>query len=216
MATSVSIWRGNNYVTGEQQATTLRFDQADNWSYGDSFFFFEVANPDDNGTAIYGEWQPRISFSKLFNHKIAFGPISDVLIASEINVSGANTRAYLYGLGVNLKIPGFNFTKLNTYVRHNPAQPGSTYQVSLTWSAPIKFGQRVQLEFAGFIDQAGKQGNISSNFLAKPRLLLDFGNLVFHHPNSLYIGTQYVYWHNKLGISGLHESVLEAMLTWKL
>lgn len=215
-ALNISLFRGNNYATGNQHALTLRFDQANNWQYGDSFFFFDITNPDQNGTSIYGEWQPRLSFSKITGHKIGWGPVSDVLLASEINVSGTNSRAYLYGLGFNIAIPGFTFFKLNTYVRDDPSLAGNTYQISMVWLKKFLINNRVSFDFAGFIDDAGKESTKNANFLAKPRLMLDLGRLVWKSPNNLFVGVQYVYWNNKLGIKGLTESVPEAMLTWKI
>lgn len=213
-ALNISLFQGNNYQTGNQQALTLRFDQGNAWKYGDNFFFFDITNPDQNGTSIYGEWQPRLSFSKLTGHKISFGPVSDVLLASELNVNGADGRVYLYGLGVNLNIPTFAFIKLNTYVRDDPKLASKTYQISVVWSEPFKINDRVLIDFAGFIDDAGKEDTKSANFLAKPRLMLDLGQLLWQSPKNLLVGIQYVYWHNKLGIHGLTESLPEAMLTW--
>ena len=214
-ASQASIWRGNNYALGNQSATTLRFDQSNQWRYGDGFYFFEITNPDNKGTSIYGEVQPRLSFSKITKHKISFGPVSDVLAAAELNVSGNNSRAYLYGMGVNLEVPTFTFVKLNVYARKNPAQPGNTYQISLSWLNKIKLSKRYHVLFAGFIDKAGKQGTLASNFLAKPRLLLDLGRALNKKSDSYYAGVQYAYWKNKLGIKNLNESVIEAMFTWK-
>lgn len=214
-ALNISLLKGNNYQTGNKNALTLRFDQANSWKYGDNFFFFDIANPDKNGTSIYGEWQPRLSLSKITGHKISFGPVSDILLASELNVSGANARAYLYGLGVNLSIPTFAFLKFNAYVRDTPNLAGNTFQISAVWSEPFLFNSRLALNFAGFIDDAGKEGSRSANFLAEPRLMLDLGRLMWKSPNSLFVGMQYVYWHNKLGIKGVTESLPEAMLTWQ-
>ena len=214
-ALNISVFQGNNYQTGNKQAMTLRFDQGNAWRYGDSFFFFDVTNPDQNGTSIYGEWQPRLSLSKITGKSIAFGPVSDVLLASEINVNGVNGRAYLYGLGVNLSVPHFTFVKLNAYVRDDANLPDKTYQVSLTWLSKFVINDRLVVNFAGFIDDAGKESTKSANLLIKPRLMLDLGRL-WQAPKNLYLGVQYVYWKNKLGIKGLTESMPEVMLTWKI
>lgn len=215
-STTISFFNGNNYQTGNEHANTLRFEQGTPWAYGDSFFFFDVTNPDKDKTGIYGEWQPRLSFSKITGHSLNFAFVSDVLLATEINMSGSGARAYLYGPGFNIKIPTFAFFKFNTYLRDDQSQMGHTYQISIAWLEPIKLSDKFQISFAGFADYAGNEGSKAVNFLAKPRIMLDIGKLFFHTKNKVYLGLQYTYWHNKLGIKGLDESVPEAMLSWKL
>lgn len=215
--TNISYITGSTYELGDDHRKTLRFDNANTWAYGDNFFFFEVTSPFKKGTSIYGEWQPRLSLSKITGKGIGFGPLSDLLLAGEINYSGTGSRAYLYGLGTNIKIPGFTFFKFNVYNRKDPSQPGSTYQISWSWLARFQlFFSRLKFEFGGFCDYAGQQHNLEHNFLAKPQLLIDAGNLIAQKPNHIFAGIRYVYWKNKLGVKGVTESVPEFMVTWRI
>lgn len=213
----ISFLSGNEYAPYNEHKKTLRFDHSDSWAYGDNYYFFDITNPVSKNTFIYGEWHSRLSFSKMTGHKIGFGPISDVLLAGELNFDGQGTHIYLYGLGFNLKIPGFRFFKLNTYARRNPKYHGTTYQISWSWLLPINLiHDRLKFEFGGFCDYAGRQGGAASNFLTKPQLLLDVGNLIFNSPNNIFAGIRYVYWHNRLGEKGITESLPELMITWRI
>ena len=211
----ISLLSGNTYELGDDHRETLRFDNSNNWKYGDNFFFFEVTDPLAKGTSIYGEWSSRLSLSKVSGYGLTFGPVSDVLLAGELNMSGSGSRVYLYGLGFNIDIPGVKFFKFNTYARKDPSQPGATYQITWSWLVPFRLANdRLKFVFGGFCDYAGRQHALASNFLAKPELLLDVGNLINKKPGSVYLGVRYVYWYNKLGNKGVKESVPEAMLTW--
>lgn len=213
---NISFLTGNEYELGNDHRNTLRFDHASTWALGDNYLFFDVTDPVSNDTFIYGEWHSRLSFSKMTGHHIGFGPVSDTLLAGELNFDGQGTHIYLYGVGFNIKIPEFQFVILNAYARRDPAYHGTTYQISWAWGLPFKFGDRVRFAFGGFCDYAGKQGRSAANFLAKPQLLFDMGNLLFRKPNNIFAGMRYVYWHNKLGIKGLNESVPELMITWQI
>ncbi|MFK8068468.1 MAG: hypothetical protein AB8D52_09490 [Gammaproteobacteria bacterium] len=48
-----------------------------------------------------------------------------------------------------------------------------------------------------------------------PRLLLDVGNVFGYKQGKLMAGIEYQYWHNKFGIKGVTESVVQAQLMWK-
>lgn len=214
--TNISLFGGDDYATGPKHATKLQLSNAAQWQYGDNFFYFDVTNPHKNTTSIYGEWHSRLSASKISGKAIHWGPISDVLLAGELNFGGNNTRAYLLGVGFNFDAPKMNFLKLNIYSRRDPSQPGSTYQITPVWSATFNSNERTSFLFDGFIDYAGSQGTLASNFLTKPRLMLDIGKLFHGKAKRLYAGIRYVYWHNKLGTKGTTESLPEWMITWSI
>lgn len=212
-ATYFSFMRGNNYALGDEYANTLRLDSADQWKYGDSFFFFDDTNPGQSNDSFYTEWQPRISFAKLTGKKLKAGPFSDLLIATEINQSSSGNQAILYGLGTNIVMPGFKVFKLNGYVRRNTTKPGQTYQISTAWLSIIPINTKFNVYFGGYTDYAGRQDTLAENFLAEARVLFDFSKYMGLRSGRVLMGLQYVYWHNKLGIQGVTESVPELLFS---
>ena len=212
--TGVSYFYGNNYTLGDKYLSTLQFEHLSQWGYGDNYVLFDVVNPHQDFTSITGDWVSRFSLSKITKKKIAFGPIEDVLLAGEISFTGANSRTYGPGLGFNIKIPKFEFFILNTIWHFDAHQPGSTIKILADWQMPINISSRVNLQFAGFADYTGRVGTRYANFFTRPRLLLDIGNLVKLKKGKIYGGLQYAYWHNKLGIKCLNESLPEVMFTW--
>jgi len=96
--TSVSFLKGSGYeLASSEDATIITLEHASGWRYGDNFFFFDIFQPFDIDTGIYGEWHPRFSFGKITNSDLGFAFVKDVLLATELN-AGDNWRAYLYGV----------------------------------------------------------------------------------------------------------------------
>lgn len=212
-STDVTFLYGQGYELADPaDQTIITLDHASAWTYGDNFFFFDITQPFDTNTGIYGEWHPRLSMGKMFHSDMSFGPVKDVLLASELNV-GNGFRAYLYGVGFDLDIPHFNFFSLNMYIRNNPAIEGDTsFQISPAWNIPFNLGQAA-FSFQGFLDYATSEGNGVGNLLTQPQLLLDVGNFQ-GKPGNLYVGMEYQYWSNKFGIDGIDENVAQFIAKW--
>lgn len=217
---------GTNYIKDpfasknakDHSRSTLTLKHADAWKYGDNFFFFDVTNPeinrDGSKTAIYGEFSPRLSIGKIAGLDLSAPFVKDVLVAGTLEMAGAGFHNYLYGLGLSLNLPKFNFADLNVYVRNDTAQPGATWQITPCWQLPFSVGKASFL-FEGFTDIAGAEGDLSFNIDAQPRLLLDLGKF-WDAPGNLYFGTEFMYWHNKFGIKGANEYAPQAMVKWVL
>jgi len=213
-ATSMSILKGSGYqLASSEDASILTLEHASGWAYGDNFLFFDIFQPFDTDTGIYGEWHPRLSAGKLFKSDMSLGPIKDVLLATEIN-AGNNWRAYLYGVGFDLDIPHFNFFSINFYIRDEPGIEGeTTYQISPSWNIPFDLGG-TKWTFGGFLDYAGAEGDgKEANLLTCPQLLLDVSNFA-GSPGNLYVGIEYQYWKNKYGVDGVNDEVAQLMAKW--
>jgi nucleoside-specific outer membrane channel protein Tsx len=174
-----------------------------------------VTNPDRTGngttTSLYSEFSPRLSLGKISGKKLAFGPVKDVLLAGTVEM-GNGFHNYLYGVGFSLDLPKFAFFDLNVYVRNALGQKGTTYQITPAWALPFSIGS-AKLMFEGFADIAGSEGTAKSNIDFQPRLLLDVGNYM-GSPDSIWLGVEYIYWHNKFGVDGVDEYAPQAMLKW--
>ncbi len=214
-STAVSFLYGSGYeLTSEEDASIMTLEHASGWAYGDNFFFFDVFQPIDDGTGIYGEWHPRLSFGKMFGKDMSFGPIKDVLIATEVNMSN-DWRALLYGIGFDLNIPHFNFFSINFMIRDSQGAfttpDETTFQISPAWNVPFDIGS-MKWSFGGFLDYYGAEGDGDAEMLAQPQLLLDVGNFS-DKPGNLYVGIEYQYFMNKYG-SDIDESLVQFMGKW--
>jgi nucleoside-specific outer membrane channel protein Tsx len=216
------LWGGNfksleTKTSKDNSRSTITVEHADAWKYGDNFFFFDITNPEINRngpkTSIYGEISPRLSLGKITGVDLSAPFVKDVLAAGTLEL-GNGFHNYLYGVGVSLNIPKFNFADLNVYVRNDTAQDGVTYQITPCWQLPFSVGS-ASFVFEGFTDFAGSEGNTSFNIDAQPRLLLDLGKF-WGSAGNLFVGTEFIYWHNKFGIKGVEEYAPQAMVKWVL
>ncbi|ACH40880.1 outer membrane channel-forming protein, putative [Citrifermentans bemidjiense Bem] len=216
------LW-GNNFRIAptkekDHNQATITIEHADAWKYGDNFLFLDITNPTEKDIAMYGEISPRLSIGKITGLDLSAPFIKDVLLAGTLEVgtypSGGGFHNYLYGLGLSLNLPKFNFADLNLYVRNSMDKQGVTYQVTPVWQVPFNIG-KASFVCEGFVDIAGGEGNSAFNIDAQPRLLLDAGKL-WGSPGNLYVGTEFIYWRNKYGFSGINEYAPQVMVKWVL
>ena len=179
------------------------FEVANGWAYGDNFFFSDI----DNAPAFdrtrpvytYSEWHPRLSAGKISGKDLSLGPISDFLLAGEIDMGSGGEPAYLGGLGLDLKIPGFAFFGLNLFARKEWGQPSVGFQASPYWLLPFKLGP-VKMSFGGWFDFMSGTGNQSMWWQTQPTLYVDVGNF-WGDPGKLETGIEYEYFHNFTGVN---------------
>jgi len=214
-AFNVQALYGSTFELGPEKVETLTVEWANGWTYGDNFIFADVTRPFENGSAIYGEWAPRLSIAKLVGQGFPQGFVHDVLLSSTLEL-GEGLTNYLIGGAIDFAIPGFNFFQINGYLRENPDLPGVTWQMTVAWDAAFKIGH-LHWAFLGYFDWAGSEGIAGTlayekrNFQVQPQLLLDLGDLM-GRPNKLFGGVEWLYWQNKFGVSGVNESVIQAMI----
>lgn len=202
------LWGGKFKLPEDGSRSTITLEHANAWKYGDNFAFFDISNPSDDGTSIYGELSPRLSIGKITGLNLSAPLVKDVLVAGTLEV-GQGFHNYLYGVGLSLNLPKFNFADLNVYVRNSDFQ-GTTYQVTPCWQLPFAVG-KANFIFEGFTDIAGREGDSAFNIDAQPRLLLDLGRY-WGTPGSLFVGTEFIYWKNKYGVKGVDEYAPQAMV----
>ncbi|WP_337878783.1 outer membrane protein OmpK [Rheinheimera sp.] len=192
----VSYLSGDHYRLGDNNRDIYTFEHAAATSWGDSFFFLDHIRPDQGDLSNYAEWAPRWSFSKLGLADTKWGLISDVGVATTVEMSNSATHL-LYGLGLNLDVPLFRYLQVNLYRRHNDGR-SDNWQTTITWGLPFALGEQEFL-YDGFIDWAsGKDHyranlNMTSQFkwlLSKPLNIKD----------KIYLGFEYVLWLNKFGV----------------
>ncbi|MEO7940497.1 MAG: hypothetical protein ABIR55_17850, partial [Burkholderiaceae bacterium] len=199
-----------------------------------NFFFVDMSKSDqkDNGYAeIYGEYYHTLSVSKLASKDWSKDFVRDIGVTTGINYGtknsafGPNPKVLLVGPTFDLNIPGFAFFNVDVlaYVDQGTfsgfgggALCGSrktTYQITPAWKLPFNIGG-AKFIFDGFLDLIGAHGSCERQVLAQPQLKWDVG----HHagrPDTVYLGIEYQYWHNKFGTKGQNESFPQLLLTWK-
>ena len=119
---SVSYLRGNDYKVGDSSKSVVTFEYAAGTSWGDSFMFFDRLESDNGDIETYGEWSPRIKltdYSNSFFKNIYFSATFEMGTFASKNEFGRGFTNYLFGLGTDLDIPGFNFFKVSLYHRNN-------------------------------------------------------------------------------------------------
>jgi len=208
--------------TRDSSRSTITVEHADAWKYGDNFLFFDITNPEvtrknSPKTSIYGEISPRLSIGKITGLDLSAPFVKDVLLAGTLEIDGGGGGGfhnYLYGMGLSLNLPKFNFADFNVYVRNDTQQSGVTYQITPCWQLPFAVG-KANFVFEGFSDIAGPEGDLSFNIDFQPRLLLDLGKL-WDKPGNLFVGTELMIWHNKYGFKGVDEFAPQAMVKWVL
>jgi nucleoside-specific outer membrane channel protein Tsx len=221
-STNVEYLYGWNYRLTDREAGVITLEHASGFAYGDNFFFLDITHPvhdTDKASALYGQWDPRFSLGKITGAKLGFGPITDLLVTGELGY-GANLfnyqREYNYGLGLDIKMPGFAYFAINFWVHDTPYLEGVTYQISPYWGAPFHLGQ-VGFVFEGFLDYIGEEGDNGkvshANLITQPRFLIDLGSL-WKKEGNLFVGTEVSLWFNKFGVEDVDEILPQAMVKW--
>lgn len=210
--------------------TLLTIENSFGWEWGNSFAFVDISKSDEadkRATAIYAEWYPSASISKLTNTDFNYGIIRDASITAGINVgrksTGANPLAYLPGITVDLTIPSFTFINIGgyAYIDRGTINNGQSngcqetgFQASLAWLLPFSIND-TKVRFEGFIDYISSHGQCSEQVLTQPRISFDFGSLIGISSNHLFGGIEYQYWHNKFGNRSLDENFPQALLMYR-
>jgi len=210
------LW-GKNFKVNPETQQTVTFEHADAWKYGDNFIFvdkifYQGKKDANNGpNTYYGEISPRLSFGKIFDQKLEFGPIKDVLLASTYEFGEGDVETYLLGPGFDLAIPGFDYFQLNVYYRKPDGNraPSGAWQVTPSWAITIPVGNS-DILFDGFMDwvvnnkaaNSGRrnQSDYHANLHFNPQLKYDLGKAMGYEARHLYVGLEYDYWSDKYGI----------------
>lgn len=214
----IQLLHGSGFELGAPNRTAVTLEHSDGWKYGSNFFFADIIQRNDMGAEIYTEVYSYLSFNKITQADFKFGPIKDISLLAGLNISNKpeqdNFKAYLLGLSFDLSNPWFNYLQLDiAAIKNDNVQGRYGIQFTPVWSIPFSLGS-FKLKFRGFTDFQTANSSSAGSFqiLSQPQLLLDIGDLAGWQKDKLYIGTEYIFWHNKFGIKGIDESVVQAMI----
>ncbi|MNQ53359.1 MULTISPECIES: outer membrane protein OmpK [unclassified Pseudomonas] len=216
---SLSYLYGKNFAINPSIQQTVTFEHADRWKYGDTFLFVDKIfyngqqDPNKGPHSFYGEFSPRLSAGKIFDQKLQYGPIKDVLLAMTYEYGEGESEAYLIGPGFDLAVPGFNYVTLNFYRRQTEGpRPGDgVWQITPTWSYTIPVG-RSNVLIDGYLDwvvdnDQNSRGTYHANLHLNPQIKYDLGKALNGREKQLYVGAEYSYWKDKYGVE--HSSNLD-------
>jgi len=207
--TSITALYGTNFEeAGKTQADkavlTIENVSAHNW--GDTFLFIDITNnqgPSVDGVEdVYGELSGRLSLSYLTNSELSFGPVKDVLLAGAYEYGGgAGANNKLYGIGLALAVPTFQYMNINTYYVDNQTRFSdvSDLQLTVTWGLPFTIASTSWV-FDGYIDWSTAESDHSADFHFNPQLKMDMGELIGAGKGKIEVGVEYSYWINKYGL----------------
>ena len=190
------------YDTKSTEKTTITFEHYRTFDYGDFFMFMDIMTGkkfDNTSSGIYAEIAPRLSLSKLSNSDLSFGVIKDVYISTQVN-AGKSYDAYLYGLAVDLEIPGFNLFSINAYNKEENIYREDTYQITPVYTTKSLYN----IHLNGFIDLTKRDISTHNQFLYN----VDTKNQTF-------VGIEWIYYRYKYQGSSSKTSVIQAMVKYK-
>lgn len=190
------------YDTKSGEKTTLTFEHYRTFDYGDFFMFADIMTGkkfDGTSSGVYTELAPRFSLSKLSNSDYSFGPIKDVYIATQVNL-GRSYDAYLYGLAVDLEVPGFNVFSINAYNKEENIYNDDTYQITPVYETKSLYG----VHLSGFIDLTKRDISTHNQLLYN----VDTKNQTF-------VGIEWLYYKYNYQGSRSKTSVIQAMVKYK-
>lgn len=204
---------------GSDPVQIMTFEVANGWKYGDNFFFSDVTNGAVFDTSMplstYGEFHTRLSLGKISGKEISVGPLSDILLAGEIDYPSGFLPTYLYGIGTDLKIPGAAFFMVNFFIRDEPFTDGVSFQINPAWLFPFTAGP-VKGSFGGWIDWMSGEGDMQESwFQMQPTFMIDVGNF-WGAPGKLETGIEYEYFSNFLGVKDWTVNHPQFVLKWNL
>ncbi|MBS97142.1 MAG: ion channel protein Tsx [Oceanospirillaceae bacterium] len=196
-------------LMANESGQVITVDHASGHSWGDTYFFMD--HYDFVGkTSKYFEFAPRLSLGKLSGRDLSFGPVKDVLISTNWE-SGNGFDNYMYGVGLSLDIPGFNYLDINFYAVENDSVEDDE-MLTLVWGYPFTIGTADFL-YDGFVDWSTEQGDHASEMNFTSQLKWNLGkHLGFKAP--LYVGMEYAHWTNKFGVDGVDERNPGLLVRW--
>lgn len=219
--TSASLLHGNNHkgtADGNEFMTELNFHHASGFEYGDNFILLGIEDPLHGNTALYAEWSPRFSLGRMFGGANPENFIKDYYIATTFEMgsydnSNAKVRDVLYGIGLDLNIPGAEFFQWNIYIRDNLDKDGTTFQSTFAYRFRFIASEKAQFYYAAYIDVVhGDEDNIKAYWHSGQQLMWDLG-ASFWRAKDLYLGMEFQYWDNKYAYAG-EETNLKSIIRW--
>ncbi len=202
-------------TTTDSERLTLTLEHASDNSWGDVFSFLDIEHStQSHNNVLYGELTPRLSLYKINNYKPKDNVfLQDLLLALNleynVNPNGFNFLNTLTGVGTTVKVPGFQFLQLNFYHRHNQRTPDN-WQFTPVFGIPFSVGKS-DFRIDGWADFVTSTPTTAYNIHTQIQFKWDLGKALFQKKESVYVGTEFKYWKNKFGVTGITETVWQVL-----
>ena len=219
-----------NPFSGETSTTRiLTIQQAAFWSHGESFFFLDIIGDDladgFNDRTIYGEWYPTLSLGKLTGTTVGGGPLRDIQVIGGLNMeTDVDVIKVLPGVRASWAVPGFFFVNTDFMVAFDTDggivpknDPAFVFDVS--WGASFDIGSQT-FSFAGHAEYTGPTTNadgapVKGWIFTQPQLTWDVSKALNGEGGHLFLGIEYQYWRNKLGVANT-DNTIQLLVVWRL
>ncbi|MGD9969950.1 MAG: outer membrane protein OmpK [Sulfuricurvum sp.] len=199
-------FKGDTFMDTQQGPKhTVTLEDYRTFEYGDIYSFADYGYAPNEflysgENDLYGEISPRFSLNKLTGVAASTGTVKEIYSSFQYN-RGEHFRAWLYGVGCDLNVPGFSVLGLNLY-RKIQNIGIDTYQLSLNYLVPLS----EQWHFEGFTDWTTR------DFLSQNQLLLNISPLIGLSHGRLDVGTEWHYFHENVYHNG--NSVFQIMMKY--
>jgi nucleoside-specific outer membrane channel protein Tsx len=204
MQHSATLLLGTGFELPGDKVTTLTLEHSSAWRWGDVFAFVDIQDYHDHPSADsnwYGEFAPRLSLGRVAGLTTPeTSLVRDVLLAATYERGDNGVESLLLGFGVDFRVRGFTYLKLNTYARKDTSR-GADFedmQLTLLWAYPFQVGgSRFLID--GFADYVAGWGPQENNLHVVPQIKWDLG-AEWDRPGVVYVGTEIDYWRNQFGV----------------
>ncbi|ENX39975.1 MULTISPECIES: outer membrane protein OmpK [Acinetobacter] len=205
---------GENYEVVDEKQTTLTVEYAAKVKYADVFFFMDRMRGNEDHKVTYFELSPRFSLGEISGHKLAFGPVKDVLISTtweSNNDDFSSFDNFLYGVGFDLAVPYFQYANVNFY-RANNENTSDDYQMTIAYALPFKVSNEDFL-VDGFLDWSTGEKDHASELNWTTQYKWNVGKHI--SPDTrLYLGVEHSVWNNKFGMKNRDENNVSALIKY--
>ncbi|WP_038346343.1 outer membrane protein OmpK [Acinetobacter sp. A47] len=205
---------GENYEVVDEKQTTLTIEYAAKVKYADVFFFMDRMRGNEDHKVTYFELSPRFSLGEISGHKLAFGPVKDVLISTtweSNNDDFSSFDNFLYGVGFDLAVPYFQYANVNFY-RANNENTSDDYQMTIAYALPFKVSNEDFL-VDGFLDWSTGEKDHASELNWTTQYKWNVGKHI--SPDTrLYLGVEHSVWNNKFGMKNRDENNVSALVKY--
>ena len=205
---SATVTQGEHFKVDPDEQNAVTLEHVSALSTGDSFSFLEISQYPhiDRSAGLYGEVAIRWSHNKLAADSITLGPLTDVLLTTNLEFGGESAEMLLIGPSIDLLLPGFDFFQLSLTRREslnrNDDMSSEGWQITPSFSITWPIG-RSEVVLDGFIDWvfATDEAGYAENLQINPQLKYNLGKLLHRPDTRFYVGLEYYFWSDKFGIA---------------
>jgi nucleoside-specific outer membrane channel protein Tsx len=209
---SATVTQGQHFKVDPDEQNAMTLEHVSALSTGDSFAFLEVSQypQEDRSAGLYGEVAIRWSHNKLAANPLTLGPITDVLLTTNVEFGSETAEMLLIGPSIDLSLPGFDFFQLSLTRRESLNRAGDTssegWQMTPSFSITWPIG-RSEVVLDGFIDWvfATDEAGYAKNLQINPQLKYNLGKLLHRPDTRFYVGLEYYFWSDKFGIASTND-----------